>query len=328
MNGISFDLYRYYSTPGISGILNDRCFKHDVDIVKKTVGYLRLMRPANIVTSIADILAGVAISGYFVNRSNDAAALIPVIMLCVSTVGLYGGGVVFNDLFDADLDSVERPERPIPSGLIGKKEALVLGSVLLLIGILFALFVSLLSATLAFLIALAALIYDKWGKHQPVLGPVNMGTCRGMNLLLGISVVPVALLDHWYLALVPIIYIASITMISRGEVHGGSRSILYCGGLLYIVVIATVLFFALQKSNFLLAILVLLPFAWMIFKPLLSAIKEPVGMNIGKAVKAGVIALILMNAAWAAAFGALPIALIIVILLPISIKLGRLFAVT
>jgi hypothetical protein len=36
----------------------------------------------------------------------------------------------------------------------------------------------------------------------------------------------------------------------------------------------------------------------------------------------------LMNAAWAAAFGALPIALTIVILLPISIKLGRLFAVT
>jgi 4-hydroxybenzoate polyprenyltransferase len=66
----------------------------------------------------------------------------------------------------------------------------------------------------------------------------------------------------------------------------------------------------------------------MIYKPLLVAIKEPVGRNIGKAVKAGVIALILMNASWAAAFGELLIALVIVILLPVSIKLGRLFAVT
>jgi len=155
-----------------------------------------------------------------------------------------------------------------------------------------------------------------------------MGMCRGLNLLLGISVLPAALPGDWYLALVPIIYIASITMISRGEVHGGSRSILYSAGLLYVVVIAAVLFFAFQKGSFLPAILVLFPFGWMIFKPLLSAVREPVGKNIGKAVKAGVIGLILMNAAWAAAFGALPIALAIVILLPISIKLGRLFAVT
>ena len=75
------------------------------------MGLLRLTRPANIVTAIADILAGVAISGFL----RDGHDYTPVLWLVLSTVGLYGGGVVFNDVFDAKLDAVERPERPIPS---------------------------------------------------------------------------------------------------------------------------------------------------------------------------------------------------------------------
>src|SRR3954447_24088795 len=104
-------------------------------------GYLRLMRPANIVTAISDILAGVAIAGYF--TGNDAGEIqpLPVVLLVLSTIGLYGGGVVFNDVFDAELDKIERPERPIPSGLIAKSGAALLGSVLLLIGIVAASFV-------------------------------------------------------------------------------------------------------------------------------------------------------------------------------------------
>src|SRR3954451_22261799 len=149
--------------------------------MKQLRGYLRLMRPANIVTAISDILAGVAIAGYFIGNNAGEIQPVSVAFLILSTIGLYGGGVVFNDVFDAELDRVERPERPIPSGLISKKEATILGAVLLFIGILFALFAGVASATLALLIALAALIYDKWGKHHRVLGPLNMGTCRGLN---------------------------------------------------------------------------------------------------------------------------------------------------
>ncbi|GEO08405.1 transferase [Segetibacter aerophilus] len=286
------------------------------------------MRPANIVTSIADVLAGVAISGYFLHQTNQLQNLVPVVLLCLSTIGLYGGGVVFNDVFDAELDRVERPERPIPSGLITKKEAATLGIVLLAAGIILAFLVSVIAGLLAFCITVSALVYDKLGKHHRLLGPVNMGLCRGLNLLLGISIIPLALQGHWLLAIIPIIYIASITMISRGEVHGGSKATLYTAALLYAIVLTAILNYSFLKGNLLFTLVFVLPFAWMIFKPLLTAIKEPVGRNIGKAVKAGVLALILMNAAWAAAFGALYLAIVIVILLPLSLKLGRLFAVT
>ena len=296
--------------------------------MKKTTGYLRLMRPANIVTSVADVLAGIAISGLFTAQPFKNGYLPDILLLCLATIGLYGGGVVFNDVFDASLDSIERPERPIPSGLISVREASLLGGILLIGGIAAAFLSGYTSGIIAFLIAVAALVYNRWSKHNAIIGPLNMGLCRGLNLLLGISIIPPALQNWWGLAAVPIIYIASITMISRGEVHGGSKNILYAACLLYSLVIGFILYFSFSHGMIIISAIYLLPFAWMIFAPLITAIREPVGRNIGKAVKAGVVALILMNAAWAAAFGAVYPAILIVLLLPLSMKLGKMFAVT
>ena len=293
----------------------------------KTTGYLRLIRPANIVTSVADVIAGVAISGFY-NGLWHPSFTSSMLLLCISTAGLYGGGVAFNDIFDADLDRVERPERPIPSGVISRKEAVVFASLLLLMGILMAFLVNPTSGLLAIFIALAALTYNRWGKHQAFLGPINMGLCRGLNLLLGISILPLAVPDWWHIAIVPVIYISSITMISRGEVHGSNRRPLYFAGLLYAVVIGIILYYSFGNHMHWLALAFLLPFAWMIYKPLLKAVKEPSGPNIGKAVKAGVISLIIMDAAWAAASGELIAAIVIILLLPLSFRLARLFAVT
>jgi hypothetical protein len=296
-------------------------------MVKKITVYLRLMRPANIVTSVADVLAGIAISGYFFNLSLNAGNLYPVALLCLSTIGLYGGGIVFNDVFDAELDKVERPERAIPSGLVSLKEAALLGAFLLLWGIGFAFSQSLLSGGIAVAISFFALLYNKVSKHYAFFGPLNMGLCRGLNLLLGISIIA-AMVCKWYLlAIVPIIYIFSITMISQGEVHGGNKRNLYIGGMLYAIVIGAISYFSLIQNQFY-TLLFILPFAWMIFKPLMKAIQQPIGKNIGMAVKAGVISLILMDAAWASAFGAIWPAVIIACLLPVSMRFAKLFAVT
>lgn len=293
----------------------------------KLTVYLRLMRPANIVTSVADVLAGIAIAGYFYHLTFNAASFYPVVLLCLSTVGLYGGGIVFNDVFDAELDKVERPERAIPGGAVSLREATLLGVFLLLWGIGFAFSYSNIAGCLAIAIALAALLYNKVSKHHAFAGPLNMGLCRGLNLLLGVSVSASMLSHLYYLAVVPIIYIFSITMISQGEVHGGNKRNLYIGGLLYAIVLATITYYivAYQKSE---AFIFLIPFALLIYQPLWFAVKNPTGPNIGKAVKAGVISLILMDAAWAASFGAFWAAIFIACLLPVSRQFAKVFAVT
>ncbi len=294
----------------------------------KTIGFLQLMRPANIVTSVADVLAGIAISGFLFTSGQASGNFMTILLLCISTIGLYGGGVVFNDVFDTALDRIERPERPIPKGIVTIKEATALGVGLLLIGIIAATLVSLLSGLIAMSIAIAALVYNKWSKHHYIAGPLNMGLCRGLNLLLGISILPATLSTTWFLAFIPIIYIAAITMVSRGEVHGGSKRVLYFAALLYGLVIAAILMLSFLQGTVVWTILFLLFFGWMIFSKLFIAVQNPLPQNIGKAVKAGVIALVLMNAAWAAAFGTLYLAFFIVLLLPLSLWLAKKFAVT
>lgn len=285
------------------------------------------MRPANIITSIADVVAGIAISGYLVNE-NFPAAFISILLLIISTIGLYGGGVVFNDVFDEELDKIERPERPIPRGIISKREASLLGIFLFLISIIAAALVSVLSGILAVLIIVAAIVYDKWLKHNAFAGPLNMGLCRGLNLLLGISIVIPSVSTWWFVSIIPIIYITAITMISRGEVHGGNKSTLYFAGLFYCIVIGSILFLSSGRNMMWWAVIFLLPFSWMIFSALIKAVMLPSAQNIGKAVRAGIIALILMNASLAAAFGSIAFAFIIILLLPVSFWLAKIFAVT
>ncbi len=297
------------------------------------MGLLRLMRPANIITAFSDILAGMAISGYFTNLYGQTTNLTAFILLLLSTACLYGGGVVMNDVFDADLDKVERPERPIPSGLIRKNFAAGFGLVLLLAGILFAGFVQphhffSISFFLAAGIAIAALVYDKFGKHHPLLGPLNMGVCRGLNLLLGMTIITDTPGMFWELGIIPLIYIAAITMISRGEVHGGRKRIISFAGVLYFVVLVAIATVAYNNQQLTKTLPFIAVFGIMIFLPLIKAMQNPEGPRIGKAVKMAVLGLILMNAGWAAAFGAIPYALLIVLLLPLSLVIAKVFAVT
>lgn len=291
----------------------------------RLVGLFRLTRPANIVTAVSDILAGIAISGYLLTATSDYAQ---VLWLILATIGLYGGGVVLNDVFDAELDAVERPERPIPSGVITEGEGARLGVFLLVAGIFCGYLVSPMSGIIAFATAVAAVVYDKYSKRNAFFGPLNMGICRGLNLLLGISIINERVGEYWFLAIVPIVYIAAITMISRGEVHGGRRSTMYAAVVFYLLAMASILYLSWTRGETATTLAFVVLWAVMVLLPLRKAIQKPEGRMIGRAVKAGVLALILMNAAWAAAFGAIYVALVIVVLLPLSILLAKAFAVT
>ncbi len=288
--------------------------------------YLQLCRPANIITAIADILAGVAIAN-FATPITEVNAF-GVLLLCISTVGLYGGGIVFNDIFDLELDKIERPERAIPSGRISLQNAFIFGTMLLLIGIISAFLNKSLSGIIASLVAILALVYDKYGKHHSFLGPMNMGLCRGGNLILGMSIVASTVSEWWWLGILPVCYIAAITMISRGEVHGGKKNTLYFAVFLYAIVNILQLTIAYRLDTLWFSLAFVSLHIFLIFKPLTKAISNPIGPNIGKAVKAGVLALIVMDAAWVSISGNFVIALFVLILLPISIKLAKVFAVT
>lgn len=289
------------------------------------------MRPANIVTALADILAGFAASGAVsLLGTQTGANLLPSLMwLLLSTAGLYGGGVVLNDYFDAALDATERPERPIPSGRVSRRNAGILGAILLLIGIAAAAMVSMLSAGIAFAIALWVVTYDIYGKHHSILGPVNMGMCRGGNLLLGVSAVPVMVGQLWFLAILPVLYIAAVTTVSRGEVHGGQRRTVIVSLVFVVLVIIGLLGLGvIPEYEIIRAVPFLLVFTIAVVPAFIQAAVDPQAGHIRAAVKRGVISLILMDATLAAGFGGWVIGLVTAVLLAFSILLAKAFAVT
>lgn len=303
--------------------------------MSKIKAYLQLTRPANIVTAIADIWAGFAIAGGALVIFADQTVLIqsPVfqnlLWLTLSTIGLYGGGVAFNDVFDAALDAKERPERPIPSGRISKSNAAWMAFLLLVVGVAAASMVGPISGLIALIVAGLAVLYDYWGKHQSIIGPINMGLCRAGNLLLGVSAFPVMLKSYWFLGIIPLVFVAAITMISRGEVHGKNRNALIGGFAMYCLIILALIDLAyFEGKNPLHVIPFLILFAYMIFPPLIKAIRSQVPQMIGKAVKAGVISLIILNATMASVFAGWQFGLIVLILLPVSLWLAKKFAVT
>ncbi len=286
-------------------------------------GYLRLMRPPNLPTAAADILAGAALSGILFVNSIE----LNIVYLVLASVFLYAGGVVLNDVFDYELDKVERPERPIPSGLIPLKSAAFFGVVLLLIGIVFAFLTNRLSGLVAVLLAFSILLYDAYSKKHGFLGPLNMGLCRGLNLLLGMSVL--GEINVWWYGIIPLIYIFAITLISRGEVHGNNSTHILWAGVLYLtVILAVVAIVMIKTENIVQALPFLALFAFSVFKPLVSAFQSNTPENIKKAVVAGVLSLIVLDATLVAGFSVWWYGVLVLLLLPLSIFLSKLFAVT
>ena len=286
--------------------------------------WIQIIRPSNVLTAISDVLAGVAIACLFLHH--DLPEVNNLILITISSMLLYTGGIVFNDVFDAALDQVERPERPIPFGRIKKSSAAILGAVAFAIGCALAFLVNVSAFTISLAIVLMCLLYNGKAKHHFIAGPIVMGTCRGLNLLLGMALLP-ASLEYWYIAIVPIIYIASVTNISRGEVYGNNKTAMLVSIGLYAIVILTLLYFTFVSKNYL-AIIFILFFTLMIARPLFKALKSLDPMDVRKAVKFGVLALILMNASWIAISGFWILALVVCAILPISIYLAKKFAVT
>jgi 4-hydroxybenzoate polyprenyltransferase len=150
------------------------------------LAYLQLVRLPTVFTAMADIILGYSLTHLFIVGPDGWDDPRKFFGLLVSSCCLYLSGMVFNDVFDRKQDAVERPNRPIPSGRVSFTSAVVLGTVLMIAGLASAALVTRISLQVAGMLAVAVLAYDGLLKKTP-LGPLAMGSCRFLNVLLGAS---------------------------------------------------------------------------------------------------------------------------------------------
>ena len=283
--------------------------------------YLELLRPANVVTALADVLAGFALAG-LANRPS-----LPWLLL--STVCLYGGGIVLNDVFDRDLDRAERPERPIPSGRVSAARAAIFGGALLAGGVVAAAMASAAALLVSLAISACVLLYDAWGKRHGAVAPLNMALCRALNLLLGVAAVPAALTRVWPIAGVPLLYIYAVTAISRGEVHGGSRGAAALALRVLLAALVALLLIVVRAGAYPIpAVILIAVLGWRVVPAFAAARAKPEPATIRTAVKRGVLSLVLLDAALAAAFAGPSYAAAVLATGLVAGWLARMFAVT
>jgi hypothetical protein len=286
--------------------------------------YLELVRPPNLFTAAADVLAAYLT----IVPARGTLDIQQLSWLLISTVCLYGGGVVLNDYFDEAVDRVERPERPLPSGRVSRPAAGWLAGGLLFLGALAAAQVGPLSLAVALAIALSAAFYDAIGKRT-ILGPLNMGFCRFLNLLLGVSAAPALVPDRVSLALLLMVHVTGVTVLSRGEVWGGQRgATLVMLAALATVVTSTAALGLGGRLPDLSYLVFLAAFILAVGLPTARVYVQPSPRHVGLAVKWGVLGLVLLDASFAAAYTGLAGGLVVAALLLPSMLIARLLAVT
>jgi 4-hydroxybenzoate polyprenyltransferase len=196
------------------------------------MSYLQIMRFPNWFTAWADVLAG-----YIIVTGSDIKVF-TLLALIVATSGIYAGGCALNDLCDRKIDSKERPSRPIPSGNISIFEAGFLTIICFGVGLASALYIGYKAFFVASVLVILVVLYDGFLKKLNVIGPLNMGACRALNLLLGMSP---AITATFFLLLLPffsLVYVFSLTVLSRFEVGGGVKRrgwVVFAGWLLVLV---------------------------------------------------------------------------------------------
>ena len=168
--------------------------------------YLLLSRVSNLPTVWTNVLAGMAV----VSAAIDGGAYLRV---ALAMSAFYTGGMFLNDAFDEPFDRIRRPERPIPSGDVSRREVFVCGTLLLLVG---ELLLVPRAQALAFgaLLAMAIVWYDAQHKASRV-APLVMGSCRGLVYCAAAAFIAGMTAQAWIAAVVITLYVAALTVVAR-----------------------------------------------------------------------------------------------------------------
>jgi geranylgeranylglycerol-phosphate geranylgeranyltransferase len=139
--------------------------------------FLELMRPLNCLMAGVAAIIGMLIAG---GREIEPAALIFLAVFLVT-----GAGNAVNDYFDREIDAINRPGRPVPSGRVTPRSTLLWSLALFIIGCILAGLVNLLCLAIAAANSVLLYIYARNLKATPLAGNLCVAYLTGSTFLFG-----------------------------------------------------------------------------------------------------------------------------------------------
>jgi 4-hydroxybenzoate polyprenyltransferase len=305
----------------------------------RLLAYLQLLRLPNVFTAMADVAMGfIFVRGVADFGRAGSTAIAELAVLIVASSLLYLAGMVLNDWFDYDTDRQERPRRPLPSGRIARSTAARLGWGLLVSGVVAAsaagyLLGSTLPAGVAVALAVCIVLYDGPLKRTP-LGPLAMGGCRMLNVLLGMSATGINTTgtvwqtENWLVAAAIGVYIAGLTFYARHETdeHSDRRRLLtgiavMMLGIVLLARLPSYMHLTIPGPKWHLFMMLLgALIAWQCLRPMI----DPRPKYVQRAVKQSILSLVFLDAAVVLAVAGPVAAVAVLALLIPTVVLGRL----
>ena len=141
-------------------------------------GYFLLTRPLNSLIAFISIFMGGAITG-------TVQPLSKLLLACISGTLITGGANAINDVFDLDIDKVNKPGRPLPSGMVEPGSAFRYALFLFLAGVFVSLFIHWAGFVIASLSALSLYAYSWKLKRTVLWGNLTVAFITGLAFVYG-----------------------------------------------------------------------------------------------------------------------------------------------
>lgn len=138
--------------------------------------YLEILRPFNALMGVVAVLLVALISGNFT---------LAVIVACVIVFIFTGAGNAINDYFDYKIDAINKPERPIPSGRIALKTALIYSVSLFVLSSIMAFIIGIAPGMIVILSAVLMYLYAKRLKTSCLVGNLSIAFLTGLCFVFG-----------------------------------------------------------------------------------------------------------------------------------------------
>jgi len=148
-------------------------------LTEKLTATINLIRPINfLITFISVIVAAIICQP-------DNLPVLNVYLAALAASFVLASGNIINDIHDVEIDKINRPYRPIPSGKITQTNAYGLYTVLVFISILISVFLNETAIVIVLFSILLLFIYSKYLKKFPLIGNITVAYLTGLVFIYG-----------------------------------------------------------------------------------------------------------------------------------------------
>ena len=149
--------------------------------MNKLGGFIRLMRPVNCTMMGFAVLVGAVLATSQLGSLN----WLNILFGFLTGFTFCAAAMVINDYYDRNIDAINEPHRPIPSGTIKTKEALAFVALLSAVGFVFAFLVSVLCLAVAAASLIITAMYITVGKRSGLPGNFLVSACVAIPFIYG-----------------------------------------------------------------------------------------------------------------------------------------------